>query len=134
MNSEQIEVLERCTRGAWTGTQSFPDILISLFQLGVERYHVDYTRKEITYYSSDGSSHVTAIPQLTPQIENEFSKAEVEAAVRQSQRNEHTFPDFVRKTMHAGCVGYFVQLSGRCVLYFGRRGECHIEHFPTAST
>lgn len=34
--------------------------------------------------------------------------------------------------MAAGCVGYFVQITGQQVLYFGRNGECHIELFPAA--
>jgi len=34
--------------------------------------------------------------------------------------------------MAAGCVGYFVQIMGRCVIYFGRKGESHVEHFPPA--
>jgi uncharacterized protein YbcV (DUF1398 family) len=52
--------------------------------------------------------------------------------VRQSQRNEHTYLDFIRKTMAAGCVGYFVQITGRRAIYFGRNGESHVELFPTA--
>ena len=34
--------------------------------------------------------------------------------------------------MAAGCVGYFVQIAGRRVLYFGRRGEIYTELFPGA--
>ena len=61
----------------------------------------------------------------------EFSAAAVEAAVRQSQRNEHTYAEFVQKTMAAGCVGYFVQITGKQALYFGRQGEVHVEKFPS---
>jgi hypothetical protein len=32
----------------------------------------------------------------------------------------------------AGCVGYFVQITGQCVQYFGRKGEVHTEWFPGA--
>ncbi len=34
--------------------------------------------------------------------------------------------------MAAGCVGYFVQITGRRVIYFGRSGESHVEQFPPA--
>ncbi len=40
--------------------------------------------------------------------------------------------DFIRTTMSAGCVGYFVQIMGRCVICLGRKGESHVEHFPPA--
>lgn len=63
----------------------------------------------------------------------EFSASAVQAAVRQSQRNEHPYADFIRKTMAAGCVGYFVQITGRRALYFGRNGETHVELFPPAA-
>ncbi len=50
----------------------------------------------------------------------------------ESQRGEHSYGDFLRKTMAAGCVGYFVQIAGRRALYFGRNGESHVELFPSA--
>jgi uncharacterized protein YbcV (DUF1398 family) len=114
------------------GTLTFPQIVGELARAGVERYHADYSRREITYYLPDGDSLVVALPHPPHETADEFSTAAVEAAVRQSQRNEHTYADFIRKTMAAGCVGYFVQITGRRSMYFGRRGECHIEHFPSA--
>ena len=52
--------------------------------------------------------------------------------MRQSQRGEHTYVDFLRKTMAAGCVGYCVHIRGRRALYFGRDGDVHVERFPGA--
>ncbi|HZZ30013.1 MAG TPA: hypothetical protein VFE46_18600 [Pirellulales bacterium] len=77
---------------------------------------------------------MTIIPHGQQPIGQEFSAPAVEAAVRQSQRNEHTYEDFVRKTMAAGCVGYFVHITGRHALYFGRKGETHLEPFPATPT
>lgn len=62
----------------------------------------------------------------------ELSVSDVVAAVQQSQRGEHSYRDVIRKTMAAGCVGYFVQITGRRVIYFGRGGDFHIECFPDA--
>jgi hypothetical protein len=42
------------------------------------------------------------------------------------------YPEFLRLSRAAGCVGYVVWLAGRHVTYFGRRGETHVEHFPAA--
>ncbi len=132
MNSEQTNIIHQCAQGALTGALTFPEILGKLAELGVERYHADYTRQEITYYGSDNESLVVDTPHPLHPIATEFSGPGVESAVRQSQRNEHSYLDFVRKTTAAGCVGYFVQITGRRVIYFGRKGDCHIEYFPSA--
>jgi uncharacterized protein YbcV (DUF1398 family) len=132
MNAEQTQVIQGCAKGALNGEVTFPEIVARLAQIGVERYHADYSRQEITYYLADGDSLVVATPHSSHTTATEFSTSAVEAAVRQSQRNEHTYPDFIRKTMAAGCVGYFVQITGRRVLYFGRNGDSHVEHFPPA--
>lgn len=132
MDAVQTETMHACATGALTGALTFPEIVGRLAGLGVERYHADYSRQEITYYLGEGDSLVVASPHPVHRTAREFSAAEVEAAVRQSQRNEHTYLDFVRKTMAAGCVGYFVQITGRRVIYFGRKGESHVENFPPA--
>ena len=131
MNEEQTQAIEECAQGALTGALAFPEIVGKLAQIGVERYHADYSRQETTYYLSDGDSLVVAMPHSSQATAMKFSASTVEAAVRQSQRNEHTYLDFIRKTMAAGCVGYFVQITGRLVIYFGRDGESHVEHFPS---
>ena len=59
----------------------------------------------------------------------EFSVLAIENAVQQSQNNDHTYLDFIQKTSLAGCVGYFVQITDGCVIYFGRKGESQIECF-----
>ena len=132
MNAEQTQVIRWCAQGALTGEITFPDIVGNLAKISVERYHADYSRQEITYYLSDGNSLVVATPHPSHATGTEFSALAVEAAIRQSQRNEHSYLDFIRKTMTAGCVGYFVQITGRRVIYFGRNGESHVEHFPSA--
>ena len=132
MNAEQTQVIQACAQGALTGEINFPEIVGRLAQIGVERYHADYSRRESTYYLPDGNSLVVAMPHASHATAAEFSASAVEAAVRQSQRNEHSYLDFIRKTMTAGCVGYFVQITGRRVIYFGRNGESHVEHFPPA--
>ncbi|MBX3444682.1 MAG: DUF1398 family protein [Planctomyces sp.] len=130
MNAEQTQVIQGCAHGALTGELAFPEIVGRLAKIGVERYHADYSRQEITYYLADGDSLVVATLHPSHTTATEFSASAVEHAVRQSQRNQHTYLDFIQKTMAAGCVGYFVQITGRRVSYFGRHGESHVEHFP----
>lgn len=66
-------------------------------------------------------------------IARESSAAGVEASVRQAQRGEIVYPQFFRQTVAAGCVGYFVQITGKRVQYFGREGDIHTEWFPGAA-
>lgn len=131
MNDELTLVLRNCAEGALTGKLTFPEIVGTLAEAGVERYHADYTRQEITYYFTHGDSVVIATPHPAHPTARTFSATAVAAAVGQSQRNEHSYLDFIRKTTEAGCVGYFVQITGRRVIYFGRDGDSHVEHFPT---
>jgi len=132
MNDQQTQVAQECANGALNGRLTFAEIIGRLCEIGVERYHADYSRQEITYYFPNGESLVVSTAHPPHPTGVTFSAGDVEAAVRQSQRNEHTYLEFIRKTMSAGCVGYFVQITGRRVIYFGRQGDFHIEYFPPA--
>lgn len=128
--SGTVEKMEECVRSSLSGTMTFPDVLRVLKSIGVERYHADYSRQENTYYLVNGQSHIVSSPHPEHETAQDFSAENVAAAVGESQRGEHAYLDFVRKTMNAGCVGYFVQLAGCRVQYFGRKGEIHTEIFP----
>lgn len=130
MEQEQIAIIEECAAASISGAIAFPSVVARLMGMGVERYHADYSRHETTYYLPDGDSHVVKVPHRPQAIGATFSAAEVEAAVRASQHGEIKYAEFLRRTMAAGCVGYFVQIAGRQVLYFGRNGEVHVERFP----
>jgi uncharacterized protein YbcV (DUF1398 family) len=130
MKPEHTAVIQECARASLAGEITFPEVVSRLAAIGVERYHADFTRSEATYYLTDGDSLVVQVPHEPHKIAMEFSPSAVEAAVRQSQRNEHTYVDFVRKTTAAGCVGYFVQITGRRAIYFSRNGDSHTELFP----
>ena len=78
---------------------------------GFERYHVDYSRSENSYYTADGNSCVIPFELDHMPIAHDFSPAAVEAAVRQAQRGEIMYPQFTRQVLTAGCVGYFVQIA-----------------------
>lgn len=132
MDPQQLQAIEGCHALSLAGEIQFPEVVGRLAAAGVERYHADYSRGEVTYYLISGESLVTPAEHGAESIGLAFDARAVAAAVGQSQRAEHTYRDFVQKTMAAGCVGYFVQLTGRRVIYFGRHGDCHVEHFPSA--
>lgn len=129
ITKDATEKMEECVRGSLSGTMTFPEILRLLKSIGVERYHADYSRQENTFYLENGESHIISSPHPAHETAQEFSAANIARAVAESQRGEHAYSDFVCKTMNAGCVGYFVQLAGCRVQYFGRKGEIHTETF-----
>jgi len=132
MNEEQMKVAKECAELSATGKIHFGEVVGRLMKAGIERYHADYSRMENTYYAPDGGSCVVPMKHEPMPIAQEFSPAGVEAAVRQAQRGEIMYPQFTRQALAAGCVGYFVQITGKRVQYFGRGGEIHTEWFPGA--
>src|SRR5579872_2896908 len=131
MNPHQTSVIQECASLSIEGKISFGDVVRRLMEIGLERYHADYSRHESTYYMPDGESLVVPVRHPAQPIAQTFSATGVEAAVRQAQRGEIFYPEFLKQTFAAGCVGYFVQITGRQVIYFGRNGEQHIERFPS---
>jgi len=132
MNPQHADVIRECVTLSIQGKISFGAVVGKLIGIGLERYHADYTRREATYYMPDGDSLVVPVDHPPMPIAQTFSAAGVESAVRQAQRGEIFYPEFLKQTFAAGCVGYFVQITGRQVIYFGRNGEQHVEKFPPA--
>jgi uncharacterized protein YbcV (DUF1398 family) len=130
MDQKHATIMQECATLSLAGKITFPDVVRKLAEIGVERYHADYTRHEITYYLPDGDSLVVTLPHHPQPTAGTFSATGIESAIRLIQRGEIVYSEFVRQTMAAGCVGYFVQITGRCAQYFGRNGEVHVEPFP----
>jgi uncharacterized protein YbcV (DUF1398 family) len=131
-SQERIAVMKECKGQSLQGMVSFPEVVRRLRGVGVERYHVDLSRDETTYYLPGGESHVFATEGPREAIAEAFDAVAVERSVRAIQRGEIIFPEFLRRIMAAGCVGYFTQIAGLRVQYIGRTGDMHIEPFPTA--
>jgi uncharacterized protein YbcV (DUF1398 family) len=104
-----------------------------LQKIGVERYVADLVRLEKTHYSACGDSVSEPLPLSdVPAIAEAFSADRVVAALQAIQQRQSAYPQFLRQIMEAGCVLYWVFLDGRKALYLGRRGEFHVENFPSA--
>lgn len=129
----RVDVIRRCKELSLEGTIAFPEVVRRLHDVGVERYHADFTRDECSYYMPNGESHVMGLGGPREPIAESFDAAEVEAAIRSIQRGEIVYVEFLRRIVAAGCVGYFIQITGGRALYFGRDGDIHIEPFPALS-
>ncbi len=129
---DAVAVMKECKELSLQGRIPFPEVVRRLHEAGVERYHVDLTRDETTYYLPCGESHVFATGAPCESIAEWFDAAAVEGAIWAVQRGEIIFPEFLRRIRAAGCVGYFTQIAGQRVQYVGRTGDMHVEPFPTA--
>ena len=130
MNPNTKEVIEKCAHQSHAGLLTFPEVLGRLVAVGVESYFADYRNQSTTYYFS--CNEVLTIPMEIPSIEipTPLNKDGVISAIRGAQSDMVRYPDFIKLTMSAGCIGYIVWITGRHVSYFGRQGENHVEYFP----
>ncbi len=133
MNEPMITIAQRCLDGAYAGTIDFPAIVRALVEAGFEGYDVDYRRGTSTYFQANGDSAQLTFPASGGPVSAVFRANDVEAAVREAQGHApgYTYAGFCAKVKAAGCAGYMVSFLGRRVVYFGRTGETHVEHFPS---
>jgi uncharacterized protein YbcV (DUF1398 family) len=133
MDAERISIAETCLHAAHDGSLSFPEIVSKLIAAGFEGYAVDYRRNSQTCYLPDGDSITMDMQPVPGHIDAVFDAAEVERLVRWAQANpaDYSYAAFCEKAKGSGCAGYLVSFLGRRVVYFGRTGETHVEHFPT---
>ena len=132
MDEQTRRIVEDGVAASHAGTRSFGEIVGALAAAGIESYRVDYRERTSTYFAKDGSFHV--VPVRTPEtpVGDAFDADAIVEAIRGSQNGRVLYPEFMHRSMAAGCVGYITFIAGRNVTYFGRRGETHVEHFPSA--
>jgi len=130
MNKTAQSLIHKAASESAEGRIHFGQVIDLLMQAGVESYAADYRSCRTTYYMPDGATLDVSMSDAAAGIGESFDAGAVVAAIRGAQQGSVMYPDFKRLTMSAGCVGYNVWLAGRHVVYFGRKGESHIERFP----
>ncbi len=113
------------------GKIHFGQVIAALVAAGVESYHVDYRACRATYYMPNGDTFTYPLDAPLAPIAQDFSAAQVKAAILQAQAGTVMYPEFKKLSQAAGCIGYTVWLTGKHVTYFGRNGDTHVEHFPS---
>lgn len=132
MDAERIAIARECLEAAHTGSLNFPAIIGRLVNAGFEGYLVDYRCGTQSYYLPDGDSITLPLPHGTGTISPAFDAPAVERLIRWAQADgpDYSYPAFCDRVMAAGCAGYLVTFLGRRVVYYGRTGDMHVEHFP----
>ena len=127
MNKQVIHELAMATQ---QGKLTFPQVVKGLLEVAVESYLVDFATMQKTHYLTDGTTHAVPMILEPSLIATEFNGAELVAAIRGAQADTVRYPEFVKRSTAAGVIGYWAFLTSKRVIYFGRKGEQHIEEFP----
>lgn len=129
MNSK---IIHECTKGALEGKISFPETVKKLMGIHIERYYADLVRLEKVFYANNGETYIERLSFADcPFLAEQFDEESINAAIRSIQQNQIDYPEFLRRIIAGGCTSYVVYIDGRFASYFGRKGECYIEKFPT---
>jgi len=124
------QVIHEVAIATQQGKMTFPQVVKGLLEVGVESYLVDFATKQKTHYLTDGSTYTVPMILEPGPIAPEFSSSDLVAAIRGAQADTVRYPEFVKRSTAAGVIGYWAYLTGERVIYFGRKGEQHIEEFP----
>ncbi len=131
--STNTEAIREVLVETHAGKLIFPQVVERMLAAGVSSYFVDLLRSgDIVYLDNDTTITEPVHLPLAP-VATEFSKSAVVAAIRSAQKDEIRYPEFMRQAAAAGVVAYWAFLTGKKVIYFGRKGEFHVEYFPGAA-
>ena len=124
------QVIHELAMATQQGKMTFPQVVKGLLEAGVESYFVDFATKQKTHYLADGTTHTVPMILDPGPIAAEFNSAELVAAIRGAQADTVRYPEFVTRSTTAGVIGYWAFLTGKRVIYFGRKCQSHVEEFP----
>lgn len=115
---------------AHAGRITFPQVVGQFLAANVESYFVDLRAREDILYLNNDTTLAEPLHLDYGRVAQEFSRPAIVAAIRAAQRDEIRYPEFMRHAAAAGVVAYWAMLTGKRVIYFGRRGDIHVEWFP----
>ena len=96
----------------------------------MESYLVDFAAAQKTHYLKDGTTLIVPMILEPGVVAPDFDGVALVAAIRGAQADTVRYPEFVKRSTAAGVIGYWAFLTGERVIYFGRKGEQHVEEFP----
>jgi uncharacterized protein YbcV (DUF1398 family) len=130
VNESARSVIESTFEASNKGAIHFGQVIEALSRIGVESYQVDYRSCRSSYILPGDETVDLAFGRAEHAIADDFDAEAVRAAIRGAQQGKVMYPEFKHLTQAAGCIGYTVWIAGRHVVYYGRKGETHVERFP----
>jgi uncharacterized protein YbcV (DUF1398 family) len=130
MTPTQTQLINQAFSKSNAGQIHFGQVIGMLMEADVESYAVDFRSGTTTYYTKADQCYALNFAPSGTAVAQQFSKDAVKQAIVSAQQGKVLYPEFKELVLAAGCIGYSVWIAGRHVVYFGRRGEQHIEFFP----
>lgn len=131
MESEvDFKVAEECARLSDLEKITFPEVVGRLIHAGIELYYADLLSHTKIFYAGDQAHTVHCLNRSKNVVSENFNAEGVVQTIRAVQKGEFGYQEFLRRIMHFGVIGYIAFIRGQKVIYFGRKGEQHIEAFP----
>jgi uncharacterized protein YbcV (DUF1398 family) len=110
---------------------AFPEAVKRLSDVGIEHYYTDLFRMEKILYRNDGSIYNETISiSNMPKVASVFNELQLKASLKSVQQGMIDYATFMRQIADSGVASYTVYISGKQVIYSGRKGEYYIEKFP----
>lgn len=131
MNDTPKQIIQETFTASNEGRIHFGEVVGQLIKAGVESFTVDYRSHRTTYHLLNDETVILDMLPSEHKIADAFKATAVQTAIRGAQKGTVMYPEFKRLSMLAGCTGYTVWLTGRHVTYYGRKGETHVENFPS---
>jgi uncharacterized protein YbcV (DUF1398 family) len=128
------DVIQQVMAESQAGKLVFPEVVRRLMEVDVESYFCDLAAGTETFYTTSGQTRVEKMTLAVLPVAEDFSSTGVVAAIRAAQTDTIRYPEFMKRSAEAGVIGYWAFLTGRKVIYFGRKGEFHVEEFPRAKS
>jgi uncharacterized protein YbcV (DUF1398 family) len=123
-------ILLEMTERSLAGTITFTEVVETLAKNGVESYAVDLVRSLKTHYGVKGDFFSEPLGFEDMSVAEEFNLENVIAAIKATQAGKIDYQEFLALIMKAGVSNYTVYITGKKVIYSGRKGDFHIEPFP----
>ncbi|HEY5259022.1 MAG TPA: DUF1398 family protein [Rhabdochlamydiaceae bacterium] len=124
-----FEVAKECTHLSDEEKITFPEVVRRLHEAGIESYYADLLSSTRTFYAKSIAHTVNSLENHDNKAADAFNAEEVVNAIRHIQAGKIQYREFVKKIMDAGVISYMVFIDGHKAIYFGRRGDFHIEEF-----
>lgn len=116
---------------AYSGADSYADIVENLLAFGVKSYMVDVATSVTVFRLAGGETNVRFTGKDFRAPEVDFDAAEVKNAIAANQKGQTDFHQFMDHIARAGVRFYEATLNGenKRVEYFGL-GASHVEAIP----
>lgn len=121
--------INECIELSFGGRITFPEVIMKLANVGVERYITDLVGSQVIFFGLPDITYTLFFNFERSMVATEFKAEDIQKAISNIKQRIIDYPLFLHCIMKAGCTHYEVFIPGRKVIYFGRDGSHHIEPF-----